>query len=226
MRADPPPRPTFPKVKPLMMYPKPETGLLLLTFDCGFMRDFRPSYYTLFILKETLLDFIPAAAHAMIASPSDDSTLRDRYREPPTIPFEVLSPYCRLKNDIEPQNWVTYIYHYRFVSYITRDDAARRNQFLGFAFGTGNKYIRLNDFDPVAARKVMMTRKWSRAVDSGTEMKEIPDGDVEGEDEDGVDLVVSEDVIEEGTDEHVAQTYRTGSKVRFNTILFWVSSIL
>lgn len=200
-----------------MMYPKPETGLLLLTFDCGFMRDFRPAYYTLFILKETLLRFIPAAALQMIASPSFDSTLRDSYRVPPTVPFEQLAPYCRLKNDIEPQNWVTYIYHYRFVSYITRDDAVRRNPFLRVAFGSGNKYIRLNDFDPVAARKVMMTRKWGRAVDKGVEMDEVRDGDVEGEDEDGVDLVVSEDVIEEGIDEHVPQTYRTGSKVRSRT---------
>ncbi|KAJ9123078.1 hypothetical protein QFC22_001268 [Naganishia vaughanmartiniae] len=212
MRADPPPRPTFPKVKPLMMYPKPETGLLLFTFDCGFLRDFRPAYYTLFILKETLLRLIPAEAHAMIASPRSDSTLRDGYRAPPTIPFERLAPYCRLKNDIEPQNWVTFIYHYRFVSYITRDDAARQNPFIRAAFGAGNKYIRLNDFDPVAAKKVMMTRKWGRAIDRGIEMDKVRDGDVEGEDDDGVDLVVSEDVIDEGIDEHVTQTYRTGSK--------------
>ncbi|KAJ9107638.1 hypothetical protein QFC21_001098 [Naganishia friedmannii] len=219
MRADPPPRPTFPKVKPLMMYPKPETGLILLTFDCGFLRDFRPAYYTLFILKETLLGFIPAQAYEMLASPSSDSTLRDRYRPPATISFEELSPYCRLKNDIEPQNWVTFIYHYRFVSHVTRDDGVNRNPFIRVALGTGNKYIRLNDFDPVAARKVMMTRKWDLAVDKGTEIDEVRDGDVEGEDEDGVDLVVSEDVIEEDVDDHVSRTYRTGSKVGSKTLL-------
>ncbi|KAJ9112609.1 hypothetical protein QFC19_000629 [Naganishia cerealis] len=214
MRADPPPRPTFPKIKPLMMYPKPETGLLLFTFDCGFLRDFRPAYYTLFILKETLLRFIPAEAHAMLATPASDPTLRDAYRVPPTVGFDQLAPYCRLKNDIEPQNWVTFIYHYRFVSYITRDDGARRNPFLRAAFGAGHKYIRLNDFDPVTARRVMMMRKWERASARGMEMDEVRDGDVEGEDDDGLDLVVGEDVIEEGIDEHVSQTYRTGAKVR------------
>lgn len=208
MRADPPPRPSFPTIKPLSFYPKPESGLILLSFDCGFVRDFRRAYYTLFILKETLLKFIPAGAMEMLKSSEPAVAFQHRI---PTISFEELAPHCRLKNDIEPQGWVTYIYHYRFVSTITRDPP-RRNPFIPFPL-VAPKYIRLNDFDPVAAKRLLLGRKYEQAQSKGLTIDDIRDTDVEGADDDGVDLVVGEDVIEEGLDEHVVETYRTGSKV-------------
>lgn len=190
------------------MYPKPETGLILLTFDCGFNRELRRAYYTFFILKETISGFIPAEAKEMLKS--NDSTIHDQYR-PPMISFEQLAPYCRLKSDIEPQGWVTYIYHYRFVSTITRDPP-RRNQFAIFPV-VAPKYIRLSDFDPVAASRLLLARKYEQAESKAKSIDEVRNADVEGEDDDGVDLVVGEDVIEQGEDEHVVRTYRTGSKV-------------
>lgn len=190
------------------MYPKPETGLILLTFDCGFNRELRRAYYTFFILKETISGFIPAEAKQMLKS--NDPEIRDQY-QPPMISFEQLAPYCRLKSDIEPQGWVTYIYHYRFVSTITRDPP-RRNQFAIFPV-VAPKYIRLNDFDPVAASRLLLGRKHEQAESKAKPIDEVRNADVEGEDDDGVDLVVGEDVIEQGEDEHVVRTYRTGSKV-------------
>jgi hypothetical protein len=223
IRADPPPRPSFPTIKPLSFYPKPESGLILLSFDCGFVRDFRRAYYTLFILKETLLKFIPTTGTEMLKS--NDPAVAFQYRIP-TISFDELAPYCRLKNDIEPQGWVTYIYHYRFVSTITRDPP-RRNPFIPFPL-VAPKYIRLNDFDPVAASRLLLARKFEQAQSKGKTMDEIRDTDVEGADDDGVDLVVGEDVIEEGLDEHVVETYRTGSKVCGDSmalprVLTWLS---
>lgn len=190
------------------MYPKPETGLILLSFDCGFTRELRRAYYTFFILKETVTRFIPERAKQMLQS--SDPGIRAQY-QPPLISFEELAPYCRLKNDIEPQGWVTYIYHYRFVSTITRDPP-RRNQFAIFPV-VAPKYIRLNDFDPVAASRLLLGRKHEQAESKAKSVDEIRDADVEGEDDDGIDLVVREDVIELGEDEHVSRTYRTGMRV-------------
>lgn len=102
LRADPPPRRFFPTHKPLPLYPTPGSGVCVVTFDFDIVHDMplgQPFFYTLFVLKETLLDHLPDIGEA-----------------PSIVPFSAIAPHSRFRNDILRQGWSCYVYGSTFVS--------------------------------------------------------------------------------------------------------------
>jgi hypothetical protein len=88
-RTDPPPRHSFPEHPhraPPPFAPHPKSGIAIFTFEC--FPSIPTTHYALFILKTTLLRYMPAPTSPLLKMP---------FSKPcPVIPWERIAPYCRL----------------------------------------------------------------------------------------------------------------------------------
>lgn len=200
-RADPPPRqnlPLYPLHAPAPFAPEPASGIVI--FEIHFPDWFnhgRLPHYGLFMLKSTLLRYMPAPTSPL---------LRETWSRPvPVIPFEKITPFTRmlgpdlqepseccrtrleLDRDLLTLDWVCYVYQYRFVTIEERP----------VANGTKVRpFLVLYDFDPMRVRKERLDRihRLPANVDrSSPEIDRLVEGDV-----DGIDLVLSEKKHEKG----------------------------
>jgi hypothetical protein len=219
MRSDPPPRQFFPSENPLKVYPRPDTGILVITFDCDdgpAAEDGEAPCYHLFVRKETLLSFLPIDGFET----HDKQSLEGLQVK--TIAWDELAPHCRFVEELDPQDWVCYVYHYRFVSPRTELSlSATTNREIA------ETYIRLFNFDPNEINRVIRGRRRSlengkrmwidwEAADQDESVVESVDANqdhaLQGMDDRNVYLVTNETFIE--AEGWLAMDVRTGGKVR------------
>ena len=218
MRSDPPPRQFFPTENPLKVYPRPDTGILVITFDCDdgpAAEDGESPCYHLFVRKETLLSFLPIDGFER----HDMQTLQGYQAK--NITWEELAPHCRFVEELDRQDWVCYVYHYRFVSPRTELRLSANNN-----HEIAETYIRLFNFDPNEINRVIRARRrsledgkrkwidWEAAdqdENAAQAVGENPDHALQGMDDRNVYLVANETFIE--AEGWLAMDVRTGGKV-------------
>lgn len=98
----------------------------------------QPWYYTLFVLKQTLLGFLP---------PEESTTTATSLEELVTIPFETLAPLCRFRTDIPRQGWAVYVYGYRHISGEACTNHSTEDNEMA--------HIIIDDYDPRAVRHAL-----------------------------------------------------------------------
>lgn len=219
LRSDPPPRQFFPEENPSKVYPNPETGVIVIQYDCddGPLHDneIGPVYH-LFVRKETLLSYLPIKGSNLHTAKELENV------EPKTITWEELSPYTRFVEDIDRQDWVCYVYHYRFVSPRIELRMGPLNNPIE------ETYIRLFNFDPVETERLLRARRRDLAEGNrnwndwdGADLAEEtppsdpathgPDHVLQGMDERNVYLMTDETTV--AAEGWLANNVTTGSKV-------------
>ncbi|KAK4688537.1 DNA cross-link repair 1A protein, partial [Tremellales sp. Uapishka_1] len=139
IRTDPPPRqdfPTHPTGNVSLFQPTPESGMIVMEIFCQMPGEPDP-HYVMCMLKSTLLSYLPAPTSPL---------LKQAFPRPaPVVPWESLAPKVRLFGpDMDPQNWVCYVYQNRYVAVRTDD--------------MGTSHLQLYDFDPLRVRKEIVER--------------------------------------------------------------------
>ncbi len=148
-----PPRAYFPVTKPLALYPTPDTGVIIITFDCQDGHPVAPeqsTFYTLIVRRETLLGLV---TDEMLR------TCRTAEYRPPLIAFATIAPFVRFRSTDEQQGWVCFVYHYR---YITGESSSTAR---------GTQHLIVNDFDPIRTKREILKRKHLTAV--GTSSRQV-----------------------------------------------------
>lgn len=205
----------------MKVYPNPETGVIVIQYDCddGPLHDNEVGpVYHLFVRKETLLGLLPVKGSGVHTAKELENL------EPKRITWPELSPYTRFVEDVDRQDWVCYVYHYRFVS--PRIHVRIATGPAGFEIEIPETYIRLYNFDPVETERLLRARRreyvesqanWKKWEESDPDDPpseptiEGPDHVYQGRDERNVWLMTDETLVK--AEGWLADDVRTGSKV-------------
>ncbi|ODN95277.1 hypothetical protein L198_04668 [Cryptococcus wingfieldii CBS 7118] len=147
IRADPPPRytfPTYPLANPQPFVPDPESGVFIIEFYCQPYSEV-PIHYVMFIMRKMLLQYLPA--------PTSPLLYQTFTRPAPVVPFSKIAPKCRLLGPHQKvPSWVCYVYQDR---YVTKEEIP-----------IGNKLL-LYDFNPLRVRQALQDPNIAVQLQSG-----------------------------------------------------------
>ncbi|WVQ75585.1 hypothetical protein IAR50_005213 [Cryptococcus sp. DSM 104548] len=135
IRADPPPRytfPLYPLANPQPFVPDPESGVFIIEFYCQPLAEV-PIHYVMFVMRKTLLGYLPA--------PTSPLLYQTFTRPAPVVPFANIASKCRLLGPHQNvPSWVCYVYQDR---YVAKEE------------GTDGTSLMLYDFNPLRIRQAL-----------------------------------------------------------------------